>query len=45
MTLVSSLAEYPSAEDALVALVPDGERRAYERALARLAAAEVIDAH
>ena len=45
VTLVSSLAEYPSAEDALVALVPDGERRAYERALARLAAAEVIDAH
>ena len=45
VALVSSLAEYPSAEDALVALVPDGERRAYERALARLAAAEVIDAH
>jgi len=45
VTLVSSLAEYPSADDALVALVPDGERRAYERALARLAAAEVIDAH
>jgi mycofactocin biosynthesis protein MftB len=44
VTLVSSLAEYPSADDALVALVPDGERRAYERALARLAGAEVIDA-
>jgi putative mycofactocin binding protein MftB len=44
VTLVSSLAEYPSADDALVALVPDGERRAYERALARLAAAGVIDA-
>jgi len=44
VALVSSLAEYPSADDALVAHVRDGERRVYERALARLAAAEVIDA-
>jgi putative mycofactocin binding protein MftB len=44
VTLVSSLEEYPSAASALAALVPADERRAYERALARLAAAEVIDA-
>jgi putative mycofactocin binding protein MftB len=44
VTLVSSLEEYPSAARALAALVPADERRAYERALARLAAAEVIDA-
>lgn len=42
--LVSSLAEYPSAGDAVRALVPEPARPAYERALARLAAAEVIDA-
>ncbi len=42
--LVSSLAEYPSAGDALSDLVPETARPAYERALARLAAAEVIDA-
>jgi hypothetical protein len=41
---VSSLEEYPSADRALAQLVPADERRTYERALARLAAAEVIDA-
>jgi len=45
VTLVSSLHEYPSADAALTALVPDDKRPAYARALARLAAAEVIDAH
>jgi putative mycofactocin binding protein MftB len=44
VTLVSSLAEYPSASDALEACVPQDSRPAYERALARLAASEVIDA-
>jgi len=44
VALVSSLEEYESAAAALDALVPADERRAYERALARLAAAEVIDA-
>jgi putative mycofactocin binding protein MftB len=44
VALVSSLEEYPSADRALSQLVPADERRAYERALARLAAAEVIDA-
>jgi len=43
VTLVSSLADYPSASDAL-ARVPEASRPAYERALARLAASEVIDA-
>jgi len=43
VTLVSSLADYPSASDAL-ARVPAASRPAYERALARLAASEVIDA-
>ncbi len=42
--LVSSLQEYPSATEAIDALVPDGERASYRRALARLAEAEVIDA-
>ena len=42
--LVSSLEEYPSAEDAIGALVPEGQRASYRRALARLAASEVIDA-
>jgi mycofactocin biosynthesis protein MftB len=42
--LVSSLQEYPSAADALAALVPEGQRASYQRALARLADAEVIDA-
>jgi mycofactocin biosynthesis protein MftB len=44
VTLVSSLAEHPSASDALAACVPEALRPAYERALARLAASEVIDA-
>ena len=44
VALVSSLAEYDSAGAALTDLVPEGSRPAYERALARLAAAEVIDA-
>ena len=44
VSLVAALAAYPTAGDALAELVPDAERRAYERALARLAAAEVIDA-
>jgi mycofactocin biosynthesis protein MftB len=42
--LVSSLQAYPSAGEAIGALVPDGERASYRRALARLAEAEVIDA-
>ena len=41
--LVSSLGEYPSAAAALEALVPEGERATYRRALGRLAASEVID--
>jgi putative mycofactocin binding protein MftB len=44
VTLVSSLAEHPSAAAAIAACVPEGSRAAYERALARLAASEVIDA-
>jgi hypothetical protein len=44
VTLVSSLAEHPSASDAIAACVPEASRPSYERALARLAAAEVIDA-
>jgi putative mycofactocin binding protein MftB len=42
--LVSSLHEYPSAADAIGAHVPEAERASYGRALARLAASEVIDA-
>jgi mycofactocin biosynthesis protein MftB len=42
--LVSSLHEYPSATEALAAVVPAGRRPSYARALARLAASEVIDA-
>ena len=41
--LVSSLGEYPSAAEAIAALVPEGRHASYERALARLAASEVID--
>ncbi len=41
--LVSSLHEYPSAIDAIAALVPKGQEPSYRRALARLAASEVID--
>lgn len=41
--LVSSLGEYPSAGDAIAAMVPAGQHGAYTRALGRLAASEVID--
>jgi putative mycofactocin binding protein MftB len=44
VSLVSSLAEFPSASDAIAACVPEASRASYERALARLAASEVIDA-
>jgi putative mycofactocin binding protein MftB len=43
VSLVSSLHEYSSASDAICALVPEAERSSYTRALARLAASEVID--
>jgi mycofactocin biosynthesis protein MftB len=43
VTLVSSLHEYPSAREAVAAIVPERERGSYERALARLANSEVID--
>ena len=42
--LVSSLGEYPSAAEAIAALVPEQQRAGYERALTRLASSEVIDA-
>jgi len=42
--LVSSLREYPSAAEAISAVVPEGQRASYTRALSRLAASEVIDA-
>jgi mycofactocin biosynthesis protein MftB len=42
--LVSSLHEYPSASEAIAVIVPEGQRTPYTRALARLAAAEVISA-
>ena len=42
--LVSSLGEYPSAAEAIAALVPEQQRAGYERALGRLAGSEVIDA-
>jgi putative mycofactocin binding protein MftB len=42
--LVSSLQDYPSAAEAIAAVVPEGQRASYTRALARLAASEVIDA-
>ena len=42
--LVSSLQRFESATAALQALVPEGERPQYARALARLAASEVIGA-
>ena len=41
--LVSSLEDYESAQAAIDALVPESERSTYRRALARLAASEVID--
>jgi mycofactocin biosynthesis protein MftB len=42
--LVSSLRDYPSAAEAIDAVVPEGQHDSYRRALARLAASEVIDA-
>jgi putative mycofactocin binding protein MftB len=42
--LVSSLHEYPSAAEAIAAVVPEGQHLSYTRALARLASSEVIDA-
>ena len=44
VALVSALHEYPSAAEAIGAHVPEAQRASYERALARLAASEVIDA-
>ena len=41
--LVSSLHEYPSATEAIAAVVPQGQHDSYRRALARLAVSEVID--
>ena len=41
--LVSTLHEYPNAAAAIEAHVPESERPSYRRALARLAASEVID--
>ena len=43
VSLVSSLGQYDSADAAIDALVPEAERNQYRRALARLAASEVID--
>ena len=42
--LVSSLRHYPSAAEAIDAVVPEGQHDSSRRALARLAASEVIDA-
>ena len=44
VTLVSALHDYPTARAAVAATVPQSERASYERALARLAHSEVIDA-
>jgi mycofactocin biosynthesis protein MftB len=44
VALVSSLQDFPSAAVAISALVPEEQRSSYERALARLAASEVIGA-
>jgi putative mycofactocin binding protein MftB len=44
VALVSDLERYPSARAAVEAIVPVAERSQYSRALARLAASEVIDA-
>jgi mycofactocin biosynthesis protein MftB len=41
--LVSSLGDYPSAAEAIAAVVPEAQQASYRRALARLAASEVID--
>jgi putative mycofactocin binding protein MftB len=43
VALVTSLEHYGSATEALDGVVPATQRAAYERALARLAASEVID--
>ncbi len=40
--LVSSLHDYPNATEAIAAVVPAGQHDSYRRALARLAASEVI---
>jgi len=42
--LVTSLHQFARAAEAIDALIPGDERAHYERALARLAASEVIDA-
>jgi putative mycofactocin binding protein MftB len=42
--LVSALDEYETAADAIAAIVPEGQRSAYGRALLRLADSEVIGA-
>ena len=42
--LVSSLGEYDTAAEAIVAIVPEAQRSAYGRALHRLADSEVIGA-
>jgi mycofactocin biosynthesis protein MftB len=42
--LVSALAEYDTAADAIAAIVPEEQRSAYGRALLRLADSEVIGA-
>ncbi len=41
--LVTALAQYDTAQSAIDALIPQPERPTYLRALARLAASEVID--
>ena len=41
--LVSTLGDYPSAAEAIAAVVPEGQRASYRRALARLAVSEVIN--
>jgi mycofactocin biosynthesis protein MftB len=44
VALVQSLEQFDSAAEALASAVDAGQRAAYARALARLAASEVIDA-
>ena len=41
--LVSTLHDYPSASEAIAAVVPESQHDSYRRALGRLAASEVID--
>jgi mycofactocin biosynthesis protein MftB len=43
VALVSALDQYDSADAAIDALIPESDRPTYRRALARLAASEVID--